>query len=86
MALQLPLQTRFGIELPTAYAKISNFSGNRDYFIIGVDYFASASAREAGTPTIDNEQYQWNTTEAQNVASMYAYLKTLPDFGSATDC
>lgn len=86
MALQLPLQTQFGIELPAAYAKIGMFTGTKDGFSISVDYFANAAARDANTPIISSALIQLNTTAAQNVASMYAYLKTLPEFSGAIDC
>lgn len=86
MALTLAISTPFGIDLPTAYAKISTFNGAKDFFIFYVDYFATQTARDAGTPVIKSESYQFNTTEPQNIASLYTYLKTLPEFAGAVDC
>ena len=86
MALQLQIQTPHGLTVPTAYAKISGFSGTKDYFIVQVDYFASAAARDAGTPVLMSHSFQWNTADADlAVGAMYDHLKTLPDFAGAED-
>ena len=86
MALTLAISTPFGIDLPTAYAKISSFGGNKDCFTFQVDYFATQAARDAGTPVVKSESYQFNTVDPQNIASLYTYLKTLPEFAGAVDC
>ena len=86
MALKLPISTSFGIDLPEAYAKISNFSGTKDYFIINVDFFATQAARDAGTPVIKTASYQWNTASANALlATLYTQLKTEGDFVAAVD-
>lgn len=86
MAFKIQTSTPFGITLPEAYVKVSSFAGNKDCFTIQLDYFATQAARDAGTPVVKSESYQFNTTEPQNVASLYTYLKTLPEFATAVDC
>jgi hypothetical protein len=86
MALQLQVETPHGLTVPNAYAKISGFSGTKDYFIVHVDYYASAAARDAGTPVLMSHSFQWNTEDADlAVGDMYDHLKTLPDFAAAVD-
>ena len=85
MALQLSYTSNFGITVLGAYAKIEAFNGNSSCFCISVDFYATADAAASDTPRIGHADYQWNTTDPQNVASMYAYLKTLPDFTGAID-
>jgi hypothetical protein len=58
MALQLAISTQYGIDLPSAYAKISHFNGTKDYFAMYIEYYAT----------------------------LYTYLKTLPEFAGALDC
>jgi hypothetical protein len=86
MALQLPLQTEFGFQIPTAYAKASGFRGGRGVFLITVDFYASAAARDAGTPVVTTKEYQWDVNNDDLLTSFYTHLKTLEDFTSATDC
>ena len=86
MALQLQITTPHGLTVPNAYAKISGFSGTKDYFIVNVDYFATQAARDAGSPILMSHSFQWNTADANTaVGSMYTHIKTLPDFANATD-
>jgi hypothetical protein len=85
MALELT-KTAFGVTFPTAYAKISGFSGSKDNYTINVDYFATEEARLANSPILASESYQWNTADADElVAEMYGFLKTLEHFENATD-
>ena len=87
MALQLSITTPHGINLTTAYAKVSSFSGTKDNFTVHVEYFATQAARDAGSPIIMSQSFQWDTAEADLIVSdMYTWLKTLPEFANATDC
>lgn len=94
MALQLPFNTPFGIELPEAYAKVTTGGFTKDYITFEVAYYANAAARDAGTPVVDRQAYQWNNddmsmssvTDADGlVAALYVYVKTLPGFEGASD-
>lgn len=94
MALQLSKTTQHGITLATAYAKVSTFSGNKDALTCQVDYFATQAARDAGTPIVLSEYYQWNRTEMAwtgvtdtdaLVSKIYTWLKTQPQFNGALD-
>lgn len=86
MALQLPLQTEFGFQIPTAYAKVSSFNGGKGVFMMTVEFYASAVAREAGTPVVTSKEYQWDVSNDDLLTSFYTHLKTLPGFNSAVDC
>jgi hypothetical protein len=86
MALKLAISTQFGIDLPDAYAKISSFAGNKDCFTLNVDFYATEAARDAGTPVIKSQAYQWNSTTANTlVGTMYDWLKTQDEFTTAVD-
>jgi hypothetical protein len=94
MALQLDVQTQFGITVTDAYAKISTFTGTKDYVIVDVEFFATQEARDAGNPTVHRQAFQWNradqswtgVTDTDALTSkLYEFLKTLPEFAGAAD-
>lgn len=94
MALQLDVQTEFGITVPDAYAKINTFSGSKEFIIVDVAFFATQAARDAGNPTVRRQAYQWNRVDQSMtgvtdsdalVSKLYDYLKTLPEFAEAVD-
>jgi len=84
MALQISYTSPFGIVLPTAYAKISIFYGDKTTVNFEVLIWADTSARDSGKQRM--EQLIYNIPYSQQViADLYNYLKTLPEFAGAVD-
>lgn len=86
MALKLNLEsTDIGIPVSGAYARITNWVGNKEQTQFTVEFYASGDARDAGARSIRTEAYYVSTTEAPSLAGMYDWLKTQPGYEGAED-
>ena len=90
MALQLNLtQTQFGSPAPQAYAKITNFFGNKDNIQVQVAVYFSKDARDANMSTV-MEHAHYIAIEDLNgkgdlIPAIYGVLKTMAPYLGATD-
>ena len=90
MALQLNLtQTQFGSPAPQAYAKITNFFGNKDNIQVQVAVYFSKDARDANMSTV-MEHAHYIAIEDLNgkgnlIPAIYEVLKTMAPYLGATD-
>lgn len=86
MALQINLtDNSTDLTIPLAYAKILSFHGDKDEFKFILAFYASGQARLDNKSPISYRDYTLPTADVTGVASLYAYLKTLPDFTSSLD-
>ena len=90
MALQLNLTTtQFGSPAPQAYAKITNFFGNKDNIQVQVAVYFSKDARDANMSTV-LEHAHYIAIEDLNgkgdlIPAIYEVLKTMSPYLGATD-
>ena len=90
MALQLNLtQTQFGSPAPQAYAKITNFFGNKDNIHVQVGVYFSKDAKDANMSTV-MEHAHYIAIEDLNgkgdlIPAIYEVLKTMSPYLGATD-
>ena len=90
MALQLNLTTtQFGSPAPQAYARITNFFGNKDNIQVQVAVYFSKDARDANMSTV-TEHAHYIAIEDLNgkgdlIPAIYEVLKTMSPYLGATD-
>lgn len=86
MALQLSYDSAFGINFPTAYAKILNFTGDASGITFNIAIWHDVASYEAGDRYLDIFTYQVPYDTSTAIANMYTYLKTnIALFVDATD-
>lgn len=92
MALQQNIKYK-GINIDNAYIKVVHIDGNKNTVMFNVEYYAT---KDVADTDIKNENYLFISkmysiipdliSELNLWQQMYTYLKTLPEFESATDC
>jgi hypothetical protein len=86
MALKLDLDhTDIGVPLAGAYARITNWTGNKDQTQFVVEFYASEEARQDGARSVRTEAYYVSTPDAPSLSEMYSWLKMQPGFEVAED-
>jgi hypothetical protein len=86
MALKLDLDhTDIGVPLAGAYARITNWTGNKDQTQFIVEFYASEEARHNSARSARTEAYHVATPDAPSLSGMYAWLKTQPGYETAED-
>jgi hypothetical protein len=86
MALQINYNSdQFGILANGAYAKIDSFRGNISRVTFDVSYYVSQEARLEGKSPIGTFIFSVPYSDSMTYASVYNYLKTLPEFSGALD-
>ena len=90
MALQLNLtQTQFGSPAPQAYAKITNFFGNKDNIQVQVAVYFSKDARDANMSTVMEHAHYIGLADlagkGELMTAIYTVLKTMAQYQGATD-
>jgi hypothetical protein len=89
MALKLNLpQTQFGVPAPEAYAKITNFFGNKDQLQVQVAVYFNEDARQGNMATVKENAHYINIEDLKGdiIPAIYAILKTFSDYAGAQDC
>ena len=89
MALKLNLpQTQFGVPAPEAYAKITNFFGNKDQLQVQVAVYFNEDARQGNMATVKENAHYINIEDLKGdiIPAIYAILKTFSDYAGAEDC
>jgi len=90
MALQLNLtQTQFGSPAPQAYARVTNFFGNKDNIQVQVAVHYSKDAREANMSTVQEHAHYIGLSDIAGkgdlLPAIYEVLKTMSQYQGATD-
>jgi hypothetical protein len=88
MALKLNLEsTQFGIPAPQAYAKITNFHGNKDQIQVQVNVYYDQSARENNMAVVLQHAHYIPMSDLTGdiIPAIYGVLKTLPEYEGAID-
>lgn len=89
MALKLKLdQTQFGVPAPEAYARITNFFGNKDQMQVQVAIYYNKDARDGNMATVKEEAHYINIEDLKGdiIPAIYDVLKKLETFKEAVDC
>ena len=90
MALQLNLtQTQFGFPAPQAYARITNFFGNKDNIQVQVAVYFSKDARDANMSTVMEHAHYIGLADlagkGELMTAIYTVLKTMSTYEGSTD-
>lgn len=89
MALKLNLpQTQFGVPAPEAYAKITNFFGNKDQLQVQVAIYFNEDARQNNMATVREEAHYIALEDLKGdlIPAIYEVLKTFSQYEGAEDC
>lgn len=89
MALRLSLEsTQFGVPAPQAYAKITNFFGNKDNIQVQVAIYYDEQARQENRSTVlENAHYiAIESLKGDIIPAIYEVLKTFSQYEGAVDC
>jgi hypothetical protein len=90
MALQINLaSTQFGAPAPQAYARVTNFFGNKDNIQVQVSVHYNADARHGNmSPVMEHAHYIGLADLAgkgELMTAIYTVLKTMSQYQGATD-
>lgn len=88
MAIQTNIaETGIGVNFPTAYVKIIDFSGNSQYIQYRVVIFATQEARQKNSAPIDTQVFACPLPENVPIFQhLYENLKQQVGFENAEDC
>ena len=89
MALKLSLQqTQFGVPAPQAYAKITNFFGNKDNIQVQVAIYYDEQARQENRSTVMEHAHYIAIEDLKGdiIPAIYDILKTFSQYEGAVDC
>jgi hypothetical protein len=88
MALKLAVQTQFGVPAPQAYARITNFFGNKDQIQVQVAIHYDESARHGNMATVKENAHYIGMEDLKGdlIPAIYEVLKTFSDYEGAEDC
>lgn len=89
MALRLNLpSTQFGVPAPQAYAKITNFFGNKDNIQVQVAIYYDENARQQNMSTVLEHAHYINIESLKGdiIPAIYEVLKTFSQYEGAEDC
>lgn len=81
MAIQIDLSSdAVGVEVPAAYARICDYTGNKTTIAYLVDIYASLAAKTAGKPALKRAMFRMDATGVVGnfnlMQALYANLKT----------
>ena len=87
MALKLSINTQFGINAPEAYAKIANFTGNKEQVQVQLVIYFNENARKEGLSVVreDSVSIAMEDLKGDLIPAIYKVLKTMTDYQGATD-
>jgi len=89
MALKLSLtETQFGVPAPQAYAKITNFFGNKDNIQVQVAIYYDEQARQENRSTVMEHAHYIAIEDLKGdlIPAIYGVLKTFSQYEGAVDC
>jgi len=90
MALQLNLSsTQFGAAAPEAYARVTNFFGNKDNIQVQVSVHFSKDARDSNLSPVREDAHYIGLADlagkGELMPAIYTVLKTMSQYQGATD-
>lgn len=88
MAIRLPYTVdRTGLTLPDAYVRITGYHGDKQAVLYSAEIYTNKAARQAGKEPLANRQYRAKLSDLSGAwfPSLYANIKTLPEFAGAVD-
>lgn len=86
MALQFNFTNdNSGLTITNAYAKLGNFHGDKTNVRFDVEIFVSSEARLDNKQPISHLTFNVPYSDGMSIASLYTYMKTLPEFSQAID-
>ena len=88
MALQINLPTtQFGVPAPQAYARVTNFFGNKENIQVQVAVHFNQSARQANMATVLEHAHYINIEDLKGdlLPAIYGVLKTMSQYAGSTD-
>jgi hypothetical protein len=90
MALQLNLpQTQFGVPAPQAYARITNFFGNKENIQVQFSVHFSKDARDSNLSPVREDAHYIGLADlagkGELMTAIYEVLKTMSQYQGATD-
>ena len=88
MALKLALETtQFGVPAPEAYAKITNFFGNKDNIQVQVAVYYNEQARQENRSTVVEHAHYIAIEDLKGdiIPAIYEVLKTFSQYAGAED-
>lgn len=85
MALQLEYTSPHGATVPNAYARITQYRGNKEIVVVTVSINASEEARVAGLEQLDIFRFECPAPTSDMLPALYEQLKTFPDFRNGLD-
>ena len=89
MALKLSLQqTQFGVSAPQAYAKITDFFGNKDNIQVQVAIYYDEQARQENRSTVMEHAHYIAIEDLKGdlIPAIYGVLKTFSQYEGSEDC
>ncbi len=69
-----------------AYARISDFEGDKDAIRIGIWIYRDQAAREEDLACIDQFRIELPIQDGATIADMYTAMKLIDPFTGAQDC
>jgi len=90
MALKINIeQTQFGAPAPEAYARVTNFFGNKDNIQVQVSVHFSKDARDSNLSPVREDQHYIGLADlagkGELMTAIYTVLKTMSQYQGATD-
>jgi hypothetical protein len=86
MALKCSFKTNFGITVPEAYVRISEYTGNKSTVVFKVVVHANEEARQVSADPVYQSFYEAPLQEGNLMQNLYAHLKTFDLFKTGQDC
>jgi len=87
MALKLSINTQFGVNAPQAYARIANFTGNKEQVQVQLVIYFNEDARKNDLIAVreDSISIALQDLTGNIFPAIYEVLKTLPEYQGAVD-
>jgi len=90
MALKINIeQTQFGAPAPEAYARVTNFFGNKDNIQVQVSVHFSKDARDSNLSPVREDAHYIGLADlagkGELMTAIYTVLKTMAEYQGATD-
>ena len=86
MALTKSFTTAHGFTAQDAYARITNFNGNKDAIAVNVEVHKCAQSRTDNLQPIEQFNISLALSEGATMSQMYTALKLDSNFTDAVDC
>ena len=87
MALKLSISTQFGVNAPDAYARIANFTGNKEQVQVQLVVYFNEDARKQNLNAVreDSVSIALQDLNGDIFPAIYNALKSLPEYQGAVD-